>query len=182
METLGQDNPTHPQGQPRPDVDSDIVAAGARGDREAAAQLLVQAHAVALGRACLALLGSQSDAEQALQETLKEALQALPSFRGEGSLRAWLASIARRRCARRSETRAAAAAPAKPGEVEPAQRARGLLANLRPTEREALVLRFGAELELREVAQACGVDEATVRQRVSRGLSRLRGVMGEDES
>lgn len=179
METPGQENPTHPQRRPRPDVDSEIVAAGTRGDREAAAKLLVEAHAAALGRACMALLGSQSDAEHALQETLKEALEALPSFRGEGSLRAWLASIARRRCARRSEARAQ---PAAPAQVTQAGRARSLLANLRPTEREALVLRFGAELELGEVGEACGVDEATARQRVSRGLSRLRGVMSEDES
>jgi len=127
----------------------------------------------------MALLGSQRAAEEALLETLSEALERLPTFRGEGSLRGWLLGIARRRCARRSE--AHHASPASTEQVA-AARARGLLVQLKPTEREALVLRFVGELSLREVGQACGVDEATARQRLSRGVSRLRAWVSEDES
>ena len=63
-----------------------------------------------------------------------------------------------------------------------ARRARLLLGEIRPTEREALVLRYAAELSFREVAQACGIDEAAARKRVSRGLLRLRTLLGEDKS
>jgi RNA polymerase sigma-70 factor (ECF subfamily) len=65
-------------------------------------------------------------------------------------------------------------------ERERAQRARDALAKLKPSEREAVVLRYGSELSFREVAAACGVDEAAARKRVSRALSRLRADLGEE--
>jgi RNA polymerase sigma-70 factor (ECF subfamily) len=175
-----------------PDVDARILEALARKDRDAAAALLVEAHARAIGRTCMALLGSQSEAEDALQETLLAALDGLESFRGEGTLRAWLLSVARRRAARRLATRtrerdvqqALAAPEAGPSaeRLSMARRARQLLDEIKPTEREALVLRFAAELSFREVGQACGIDEAAARKRVSRGLARLRSLLGEDKS
>jgi RNA polymerase sigma-70 factor, ECF subfamily len=186
-----QTNPA-PAAAPGPE-DAQIVAALGR-DRDSAAELLVNAHGLALGRLCMALLGSQSEAEDALQETLCAALDGLEKFRGDGTLRAWLSSIARRRCARqlseRSRARAAkqalsaAPVPAAPsGErLRMARRARVLLEEIKPSEREALVLRFAGELSFREVGQACNIDEAAARKRVSRGLARLRALLSEDES
>jgi RNA polymerase sigma-70 factor (ECF subfamily) len=142
----------------------------------------------------MALLGSQSEAEDALQETLLAALNGLESFRNEGTLRAWLLSIARRCCARRLEARSrerelrrslpqtTTDAGENAERQTMARRARRLLDEIRPSEREALVLRYAAELSFREVGQACGVDEATARKRVSRGLLRLRTLLGEDKS
>jgi RNA polymerase sigma-70 factor, ECF subfamily len=172
--------------------DESIVRALAHEDRERAAALLVEQHGQAIGRACMALLGSQSEAEDALQETLIAALDGLPSFRGDGTLRAWLLSVARRRCAKRLEARTrerdlkgrmAAPEPTPSAErASLAARARRLLDQIRPSEREALVLRFAAELSFREVGQACGIDEAAARKRVSRGLLRLRSLLSEDKS
>lgn len=174
-----------------PDHDAAILAALPH-DRDRVAALLVDHHAQAIGRACMALLGSQSEAEDALQETLLAALDGLEGFRGDGTLRAWLLSVARRRCARRLEARArerelkhALSAPEGAVSAERlslALRARKLLEAVRPTEREALVLRFAAELSFREVGQACGIDEAAARKRVSRGLARLRNLLGEEKS
>lgn len=176
----------------RSNVDASILEALADRQRDRAATLLVQAHARAVGRACMALLGSQSEAEDALQETLLAALDGLENFRGDGTLRAWLLSVARRRCARRLEARArerelkqsssTPEAEPSPERLSMARRARLLLGEIRPTEREALVLRFAADLRFREVGEACGIDEATARKRVSRGLARLRSLLGEDES
>ena len=163
-------------------------------NRERAAELLVAQHGLAVGRLCMALLGRQSEAEDALQETLLAALDGLQKFRGEGSLRAWLFSIARRRCARQLSERSrerdkqalsgASVTATTPGaeRLSMARRARSLLEQIKPSEREALVLRFAAELSVREVAEICSIDEATARKRVSRGLSRLRVLLGEDES
>jgi RNA polymerase sigma-70 factor (ECF subfamily) len=175
--------------------DEPILEALAARDRERAASLLVEEHAKAIGRACMALLGSQSEAEDVLQETLLAALDGLESFRGDGTLRAWLLSVARRRCARRLEARGrerdlkqslaapeAADAAVSAERASMALRARKLLDEVRPTEREALVLRFAAELSFREVGRACGIDEAAARKRVSRGLARLRSLLGEDKS
>lgn len=170
--------------------DQELLRALGR-DRDAAAEILMSEHAQAIGRLCAALLGSQSEAEDALQETLVAALDGLESFRGEGTVRSWLASVARRRCARKLATRTREreleqrlSAPAVASDAEQqslARRARDLLEQVRPTEREALVLRFAGELSFRDVATACGIDEAAARKRVSRGLARLRNLMGEDE-
>ena len=168
-----------------------IIEALAAKDRDRAAALLVEQHGRAIGRTCMALLGSQTEAEDALQETLLAALDGLESFRGDGTLRGWLLSVARRRCARRLEARSrerdlkqSLTIPESTDSAERssmARRARQLLGEVRPTEREALVLRFAAELSFREVGQACGIDEATARKRVSRGLARLRSLLGEDK-
>jgi RNA polymerase sigma-70 factor (ECF subfamily) len=172
--------------------DSDVLSAIKTKDRGAAAQLLVELHARAIGRTCMALLGSQSEAEDVLQETLLAALDGLESFRNEGTLRAWLLSVARRGCAKRLELRArerdlrqslpsGTESEAVAERLSMARRARKLLDDIRPTEREALVLRYAAELSFREVGQACGIDEATARKRVSRGLLRLRTLLGEEK-
>lgn len=172
-------------------TDADVLQAMAAKDRPAAAELLVELHAQAVGRLCMALLGSQSEAEDALQETLIAALDGLETFRAEGTLRAWLLSIARRRCARRIEARGRerelrrslpmTEEVAGAERLSMARRARLLLEQIRPTEREALVLRYAAELSFREVGQACGIEEAAARKRVSRGLSRLRALLGEEK-
>jgi RNA polymerase sigma-70 factor, ECF subfamily len=177
-----------------PAVDAEILAALGHS-RDRAAQLLVAEHGLAVGRLCMALLGRQGEAEDALQETLFAALDGLEKFRGEGTLRAWLFSIARRRCARRLSERsrerdtkqalsdASLTAPLPSAErLSMARRARSLLEQIKPSEREALVLRFAGELSFREVAELCRIDEAAARKRVSRGLSRLRVLLGEDES
>ena len=189
--SLDIQSPTQPA-PARPTSDESLIEALSRKDRERAAALLIERHAPALGRTCMALLGSQTEAEDALQETLVAALDGLEGFRGDGTLRAWLMSVARRRCARRLEARSrerelkqqltAPEAEASAERLSMARRARLLLDDIRPTEREALVLRFAAELSFREVGQACGIDEAAARKRVSRGLARLRSLLGEDKS
>lgn len=163
--------------------DAAIVAAVDRGDHEGALDLLVSAHAVALGKTCMALLGSAREAEAALRDTLQSALAETVSLRGKGTLRARLSELARRRCAQHLELRGREESPIA-GDLPPtpAQRARARLAALKPTEREALVLRFEARLSVREVAEACGIDEPTAHQRISRGLSRLTHWMNEEQS
>jgi RNA polymerase sigma-70 factor (ECF subfamily) len=164
--------------------------------REALAQC-ARAYALPLGRLCMAFTGSQAESEELVQETLIAAFDGFAQFRGDGSVRAWLFSIARRLSGRHVELRARrdtklrlvhdAAQPSRgrdAGELalerERAQRARDALAKLKPSEREAVVLRYGGELSFREVAAACGVDEAAARKRVSRALTRLRADLGEE--
>jgi RNA polymerase sigma-70 factor, ECF subfamily len=174
-------------GAAAPDEDGAIVAALRSGDRPAAAELLVSAHAAALGRTCMALLGSQAEAEEALRNTLLAVLDGSQAYRGVGTLRAHLYGVARRRCARRLTERlperayerelegsGRAAADGSEGAASSATEVRRRLRGIRPTEREALVLHFTAGLDLGEVAAACGVDRAAAEDRVSRGLARLR--------
>jgi RNA polymerase sigma-70 factor (ECF subfamily) len=148
----------------------------------------IQQHAGAIGRTCMALLGSQVEAEQALRETLAAANDGFESRPAQHSLRAWLLGIARQRCAarlaaraRERVTRLGSGAPAGARQSMP-ERARRLLDDVRPSEREALVLRFTAELSCQEVAQACGVDEVSARKRISGGLARVVSLLSEEKS
>jgi RNA polymerase sigma-70 factor (ECF subfamily) len=165
-----------------------VEAALQRHEHGAALMLCARQHGAAIGRLCMALVGSQADAEDLTQETLLAAHDAFASWRGDGSIRAWLFGIARRKCARHLETRSAGRAklellrddaPAPdPADTaadrQLAARARKALAEIRPSEREALILRHAGGLSFREVAAACGIDEAAARKRVSRAHARLR--------
>ncbi|HUS67128.1 MAG TPA: sigma factor, partial [Kofleriaceae bacterium] len=73
------------------------------GKHREAAGMCARTHGAALGRLCMALLGSQAEAEEAVQETLLAACRAMGDWRGDGTVRAWLFGIARRQCARRWE-------------------------------------------------------------------------------
>lgn len=160
----------------------------AEGEYKQALARCTKAYASPLGRLCMALTGSQAEAEELVQETLIAAYDAFPSFRFEGSVRSWLYGIARRICGRHNEmknrrqarlrlvhdTGRGADVSELAIERERAIRARAALASLKPSEREAVVLRYDAGLSFREVAEACGVDEAAARKRVSRALIRLR--------
>jgi len=177
--------------EPGEDRSASIEAALRRREHGAALTLCARQHGAAIGRLCMALVGSQADAEDLTQETLLAAHDAFDSWRGEGSIRAWLFGIARRKCARHLESRtagraklellrddAAALDPADAAsERQLAARARKALAEIRPSEREALILRYAGGLSFREVAAACGIDEAAARKRVSRAHARLRAAL-----
>jgi RNA polymerase sigma-70 factor, ECF subfamily len=173
-----------------------IERAIARGEHREALARCARSYGAPLGRLCMAFTGSQAEAEELVQETLLAAHDAFPQFRGEGSIRAFLFGIARRTCARFVERRArrdarlrlvqdgAEGSGADASEVaiakQRAQRARQALEELKPTEREALLLRYEADLSFREVAEACGCDEAAARKRVSRALCRMRELLKDD--
>jgi RNA polymerase sigma-70 factor (ECF subfamily) len=165
----------------------------AQGQHREALARCARAYSAPLGRLCMALTGSQAEAEELVQETLIAAYDGFPQFRFEGTIRAWLFGIARRICGRHNEMKNRRQARLRlvhdtgrgvdAGELhlerERAIRARNALAELKPSEREAVVLRYDAGLSFREVAAACGVDEAAARKRVSRALSRLRETLSD---
>ena len=169
-----------------------IAALVLEGRHRDALSACVQAHGGVLGRLCMALLGSQADADEATQETLLRAHRGMGSYRAEGTVKAWLCGIARHVCAHMLETRRK---QRELLEVVPtgdegrdvfvqrrrSRAVRDALGKLKPTEREALVLRYVADLSHREIALACNLDEPTARKRISRALARLRSVMPEQE-
>jgi len=169
-----------------------VVALIQGGQHREAIATCARDHHVILGRLCMALLASQADADEAVQETLLRAHRAMATYRGEGSIKAWLCGIARHVCAHVLETRRRGRElfEVVPDESEQRdafatrQRARQLrdaLATLKPSEREALVLRYVADLSHREIADACTIDEAAARKRISRALARMRAVMQEKD-
>jgi RNA polymerase sigma factor (sigma-70 family) len=130
--------------------------------------------------------GDRTQAEDLLADAFERALRARRGFdRKRGSEKTWLYAIAlnvlrdhaRRVAAEgRAYERAAGAdsAPDRLAAVEARDELGRALARLSAEEREAVALRFGAELTVPEMAQVLGQPLTTVEGRVYRALRKLR--------
>ncbi|MCP4449256.1 MAG: sigma-70 family RNA polymerase sigma factor [Myxococcales bacterium] len=174
-----------------PEPISDLIRHGKH--REAIAACAAE-YGRSVGRLCMAMLGNQDEADEVAQESFLAAYQGMANYRGEGSLRAWLYGIARRQCARRLErgprrhlelvVESHASSDDPEASMVQARRAsdmRRQLADLKPTERDALVLRFAGDLSFKEVADILNIGEAVARKRASRGLLRLRTTLRPED-
>src|ERR687896_602019 len=81
-----------------------LLDAARVGDEDAFARL-IEPHRRALHAHCYRMLGSVTDAEDALQEALLNTWRGLPRFEGRSSLRSWLYTIATNACLRAIERR-----------------------------------------------------------------------------
>ncbi len=152
---------------------------------------LYDEHAAALLKFVELRVGNRAAAEDIVAEAFERVLLARRRFDPRrGTARGWLYSIAvncARDHARRqgAETRAlerVAAGQSREPEAEmPDVGGRDLvmraLAELSDEEREAVALRYGADLTLREIATAIGKNQGTVEARVYRALAKLQGLM-----
>ena len=133
--------------------------------------------------------GNRALAEDLLSETFERVLRSRQRFDPrKGSERRWLYTIAlnllRDNARRRTnEDRAlqhvgagTVQEQADPGlsAVERRDELQRALASLNEDEREALALRFGADLKLREVAGVLGEGESAIEGRIYRALGKLR--------
>jgi RNA polymerase sigma factor (sigma-70 family) len=131
--------------------------------------------------------GDRALAEDLLADTFERALRSRKRYdRRRGPAKAWLYAIALnllRDHARRAaaEGRAIERTGSGPAWSEPAEAAVGdrdvvqrALVRLSPEEREAIALRFGAELTVPEMAEALREPLTTVEGRVYRALRKLR--------
>lgn len=163
--------------------------------READFERLYATHAQGLFAFLVYRSGDRTLAEDLVADTFERALRGRRLFdRRRGSEKAWLYSIAvnllrdhvRRRGA---ETRAIERAVVPSGEDELSlqlaqveQRGSLVVAldGLSHEEREAIALRFGGDLTLKEIAAATGERMATVEGRVYRALRKLRERLDRD--
>jgi RNA polymerase sigma factor (sigma-70 family) len=121
-------------------------------------------------------LGRQR-AEDAFQETFLRALRAYPALRHGDYLRAWILTIARnvatdafRREQPAVELEEAVELPRRPAYAQ----LEHLTAELPPTERAAVVLRYAYDLPYAAIGAALGSTEEAARQATSAGVRRLR--------
>jgi len=171
------------------------------GDRDAY-RMLVERESTTVFRCCYRVLGHVEDAEDVAQESFIAAFRSLASWRGDGSLRAWLAQIATRRALRAASRRARPASLDDrpdggdlPGEVdifrdsdpaaavsaaERAAQVREAVTNLPEPYRETIALRYFAELSIDEIAWTVDRPVGTVKVHVHRGLERLRAALSEE--
>ena len=127
--------------------------------------------------AYLRRLAGPGEAEDAFQETFLRALRAYPRLTDGRHLRAWLYTIAthvaldgKRRSRPAGDPPEVAVTDARPAYAE----LEHLTDGLPPTERAAVVLRYGYDLPYADIAAALGSSEEAARQAASSGVRRLR--------
>jgi RNA polymerase sigma factor (sigma-70 family) len=117
-------------------------------------------------------------AEDAFQETFLRALRAYPRLEHSDHLRAWVYTIAGRIAIdqhRRTPPVVSELPELASVDGRPAYAALEHLADdLPPTERAAVVLRYGYDLDYAEIGAALGSNATAARQAASSGIRRLR--------
>jgi RNA polymerase sigma-70 factor (ECF subfamily) len=166
-----------------------LVQQARAGDAEARRQLYTQ-HVGLVFRTVRGLLHSDADAEDVAQDALLAMLTSLDKYtpRADARFVTWVTTIAintarRRFRRRRPEVTATGDLPDTAGELtDPAddldrarQRRALLLAlqDLSERERAIVSLRYGAELNAREIAPIVGIEPAAVRKTLERARTRL---------
>lgn len=164
-----------------------LARAAVNGD-DAALREIVQATQDPVYRLC-SYLSSPGEAEDLTQETYLRALQALPRFRFEAPVRAWLFGIARHVCAdhvRRKMRRAPLerkVASASHTELDVADIELGeLVDTLEPEKRTAFVLTQVLGMSYEEAAVVCDCPIGTIRSRVARARAHLAAAVREADA
>ena len=178
-----------------PSADWELLAAVARGDRHAIAELH-RRHAAALLGLLYRILGSRSEAEDVLQEVFLQVWRRAGDFdAGRGHPFRWLATLARHRALDRlsvltTRTRLAACQPADPAEdltpdpmlgaslAEDARQLRAALAQIPEAQRRVLLLAYFNGLSQSEIASQLGLPLGTVKSNARLGLTKLRDLLG----
>ena len=152
--------------------DDALIAAAKAGDR-AAAEELIDRYYGAILRYCRFHCPSREQAEDLTQETFLRLFSGLGGYQSRGTFSAYLYKIAYHLCvdeARRPGWQPLEETDKDPRdameEAENRQMAEKLLKGLSPEQREAVLLRYGEGLSLRETAQVTGVPLRTVQSRI----------------
>lgn len=152
---------------------------------------LIAAHRPAVFRLALSLLDDPAEADEAAQDSLLRAVNALGAYRGDSAFATWLYAITLNVCRgrlrqRRARERLARVlmllrlnAPTATPEEKAAQNERDAavwhaLRALPDDWREAIVLRYYHDLPIAEIARIARVSERTVHTRLHRAHEQLR--------
>jgi RNA polymerase sigma-70 factor (ECF subfamily) len=169
-----------------------LVAAAARGDREALGALYDRYAGLLLGVA-LRMLDERREAEDLVHDVFLEAWQKAATYdAARGSVRAWLLLRMRSRCLDRLKsaqerlTRAlgdldppARRSPSLGGGDESdAAKVRAGLSTLPTEQRQVLELSYFAGLSGSEISSQLGVPLGTVKSRAAAALDKLRSALG----
>ena len=174
-------------------ADEELLRAVRNGDREATEALLVR-HGPMVLRFARSMCSNPTDAEDVAQEALIAAARALTEVREDAALGSWLYAVTRSFCGksrRRRKGQPQETTPVVPegpaqlqggeGDPEGAASGRELAAALQlairaldPKLRAVVLLRDMEGLSAPEVAEALGLEIATVKTRLHRGRAAFR--------
>ena len=180
--------------------DGELIALAAIGDLDAF-NVIVERYERAVYAASWRILRDPMLAEDAAQDTFVRAWNAVESFHGDNA-KPWLLRIATNRCLDliRQRTRQATGSldeqlteheprwsTLSPQEreaerIELSNRLEAAMARLPDDQRVAIVLADAMGYDYSEVAEMTGSAIGTVKSRISRGRSRLRGILLNDPS
>ena len=161
-----------------------------KDEDELALRTLFQPHEEGLFRYLWQMLKHQQDSEDALQDTFRKAIEALPRYREENHFKSWLFRIAhntalevirrRKKIIELSEnSENLLEDPAKsPRELlarsERTVELREAIASLPEHERSVVLLRLQEELSFKEIAEVIGAPLGTALARMHKAKERLR--------
>jgi RNA polymerase sigma-70 factor (ECF subfamily) len=184
-----------PQAQPKDGrSDDELMGLAARGEREAYASL-VRRHEQRLRAFCARWCGSAALGDELAQECFVELWRRRASYVPQGKLKQYLFHIAANRC--KNQLRAERRERSLLSEPEPretertserlaiqqrGERLQRGLEKLPELQREAVLLRYSAELDYAEIAGLLGAPEPTIRSRVFQGLIKLRRLLRREQS
>jgi RNA polymerase sigma-70 factor (ECF subfamily) len=168
-------------------TDAALAASAVSGDT-GAFEMLMRRHYAAVWRVAFLSVREEAAAEELAQDTFMRAYTALAGWRGDASLRTWLATICRRLCIDRARLKQlqtvnapdleAVAGPASETEAL-ADRfdLRAALDRLPDEDREAFLLVHHYGYSSFETASLLGIPASTVRSRVGRAKQRLAAAL-----
>ncbi len=174
-------------------IEESVLLKQAQAGNTDAFEALTKPHLSHLLRLIYAVTGNLEDAEDALQETLLLAYQAVSRFRGDATFNTWLHRIALNTTRNwiRSQSRASsqriglrmaclcASHPTDPEDHLLASERRDVLRSailkLPPHYREAILLRHYRNMSYAQIAQVLDVPIGTVRSRIAQGRKLILG-------
>ncbi len=162
------------------DDDTRLVTRTLEGDPYAF-ELLVRRHANGLWRLARSVVRDDHQAEEVVQDTFVKAHDKLATFRGDASVRSWLASICYRSAVDRIRLKQLDIVPLEAardqhrhqGDAELRLLLAEIIEELPNDEREAFELVHVLGYSREEAASVVGTPASTMRSRVSRACTRL---------
>ena len=170
-------------------TDAALAASAAGGDTRAF-EMLMRRHYAAVWRVAFLSAREEMAAEELAQDTFLRAYGALSGWRGDASLRTWLATICRRLCIDRARLKrpetvtepdleSAAGSTSETEALADRVDLRAALDCLPADDREAFLLVHHYGYSSFETAALLGVPASTVRSRVGRARQRLAAALTE---
>ena len=170
-------------------TDAALAASAAGGDTRAF-EMLMRRHYAAVWRVAFLSAREEMAAEELAQDTFLRAYGALSGWRGDASLRTWLATICRRLCIDRARLKrpetvtepdleSAAGSTSETEALADRVDLRAALDRLPADDREAFLLVHHYGYSSFETATLLGVPASTVRSRVGRARQRLAAALTE---